>query len=76
MSDYVEIKLRIPQPLAEAIDKRRKQAGVTQGRPISRNEWFINMAEWVVDQLPHQAVRADLIKAWDDMPPEALGIDK
>ena len=75
MADDTEIKLRIPSHLIEEIDKRREQAAETVGRPISRNQWFVNMTRWVVNELPHQAVRSDLIKAWPNMPPEALGVD-
>lgn len=67
--------LRLDVDLWPEIDRRCEQASKTTGRKISRNEWFNNMARWVIEELPHQAVRADLIKAWPTLPPESLGVD-
>lgn len=75
-TDRISLQLRIDTDLLPAIDARCAQASATTGRKISRNQWFNNMARWVVETLPHQAVRADLIEAWPSMPPEALGIDR
>jgi hypothetical protein len=75
-----QINLRIDQTLLEAIDTRielvNKRKGKEGEQKITRNDWFCNMAKWTVEQLPHQAVRSDLIKAWPGLPEEALGVEK
>lgn len=71
-----QVPLRLDADLLPEIDARCEQASKTTGRKISRNEWFNNMSRWIITSLPHQAVRSDLIEAWDTMPPEALRIDK
>ena len=72
------ITLRIDEELLPEIDQR---IALVNDRhpdrpPISRNEWFNNMARWTVTRLPHEAVRSDLIEAWPDLPEEALGIER
>lgn len=73
--DSVQIKIRVVPELLDEIDKRIALVR-TKGKIVSRSQWFENMALWVVHRLPHEAVRADLIEAWPDMPEEALRIDK
>ena len=75
-----QINLRIEQKLLDAIDlrvevvnKRKQRDGE---KAISRTDWFNNVAYWVINELPHQAVRSDLIKAWPGLPEEALGVEK
>lgn len=74
--DMVDMKLRLPRSLAEQIDARIKD--INEKKPdlrLSRNAWFVNMATWVIERLPHEAVRSDLVAAWPDAPKETLGID-
>ena len=78
--EIVTMTIRIPKGLVEEIDGRialvndRKQRDGE--KQISRNDWYVNMSKWVVHELPHQAVRADLIAAWPNLPEEALGVEK
>jgi hypothetical protein len=73
--EKTQIALRIDPELLAQIDARIALMK-SKGKNLSRNQWFENMTRWVVQELPHQAVRADLIKAWPSMPPEALRIDQ
>jgi hypothetical protein len=79
MTDRTQINLRIDTPLLTEIDRRIEVVNARKKRDgeqaISRNDWFSHMAKWTVTQLPHQAVRSDLIKAWPNLPEEALGIE-
>lgn len=76
----VQINFRLDKALLDEVDKRIAQVNERRTRDglstISRNSWFENMAQWVINELPHQAVRADLIKAWPGLPEEALGVEK
>jgi hypothetical protein len=75
-----QINVRIDQTLVDAIDARIEQVNKRKAKAgeqkITRNDWFCNMAEWTIKELPHQAVRSDLIKAWPGLPEEALGVEK
>ncbi len=44
MTDMKQIALRIPDDLAEQIDKRVDKVGV------SRNEWLVRALRWAVEQ--------------------------
>lgn len=81
MSDNrVQINMRIDKALLDEVDQRLKIVNARKTRDgeqqITRNDWFVNMTKWTVNELPHQAVRADLIKAWPGLPEEALGVEK
>lgn len=75
-----QLPLRIDRAILAQIDARIEMVNARKTRDkeptISRNDWFCNMAKWTIENLPHQAVRSDLIKAWPSLPEEALGIEK
>lgn len=81
MDDNIKtVTLRIDAALLDEIDARIEKVNArkrTAGeRPISRNDWFLNMSRWTCHDLPHQATRANLVKAWPSLPEEALGVEK
>jgi len=41
--EKTQLALRLPKVLLDQVDERAAQRG------ISRNEWFINMTNWVLD---------------------------
>lgn len=75
MNDRQQINLRVPEALIAGIDERLAIVNAGRDKKVSRNDWFVSMAGWVVDSLPHQAVRSDLIDAWADIPDDTLGIE-
>lgn len=74
-AEKYKIALRIDPELVEEIDARIELMRA-KGKTISRNQWFENMTRWVVYDLPYQARQSDLIKAWPNMPEEALRVDQ
>lgn len=78
--NLVQVNFRIEKALLAEVDSRIAQTNARRARSgqtkITRNEWFVNMSQWVINELPHQAVKANLISAWPGLPEEALGVEK
>lgn len=75
MTERTQVILRLDPALIEAIDDRLNIVNAGRDKKVSRNDWFANMAKWVINELPHHAVKSDLIDAWADLPEDTLGFE-